>query len=279
VYKALSKASFRHPAVQRVFEWSAKRIQRQEGKIRQGVGKGLLFNPGGSNAGYLLGTSEPGVQRAMLELLNPGMTFFDVGANVGFHSTVACPLIDPSRGHVISFEPLAGNADQIEVNAWLNHFDCVRVMRVALGNHDGEARFLLSEISSRGALETAGRIPTKHACTVRVQIRRLDSLMSDAHLPAPDIMKIDVEGAEADVILGAHETLMRHRPILMIELHGTNAEVASALEAIGYRARVLGRSGSIAEVPWDAYINATPAERADLEESAAALSMPTIESR
>lgn len=277
--KAVSNASFRHPSVRRVFEWSAKRIQGQQGKIRQGVGKGLLFNPGGSNAGYLLGTSEPGVQRAMQMLLKPGMTFFDVGANVGFHSTVACRLIDPARGHVISFEPLAANCDQIEINARLNHFDCVRVMRVALGNHDGEARFLLSEISSRGALETAGRIPTSPAGTATVQIRRLDTLMRESHFPAPDLMKIDVEGAEVEVLAGAHETLMRQRPLLMIELHGTNAGVAAALEAIGYRPSVLGRSGSIVEVPWDAYIIAAPVERTDLDECIAALSTPAVESR
>ena len=277
--KAVSNTAWKHPAVRRAFEWSARRIRTQEGKIRQGVGKGLLFNPGGSNAGYLLGTSEPGVQRAMLALLRPGMTFFDVGANVGFHSTVACRLIDPSRGHVISFEPLPANADQIELNARLNHFDCVRVMRYALGNHDGEARFLLSDISSRGALETAGRIPSSPAGSATVRIRRLDTLMNEAHLPPPDVMKVDVEGAEADVLAGAHETLMRHRPILMIELHGTNAEVASALDAIGYRASVLGSSGSIAEVPWDAYIIAKPAERAELDEPIAKLSMPTVERR
>jgi FkbM family methyltransferase len=277
--KAVSNASWKHPGVRRVFEWSAKRIGKQQGRIRQGVGKGLLFSPGGSNAGYLLGTSEPGVQRAMLTLLKPGMTFFDVGANVGFHSTVACRLIDPSRGHVVSFEPLSANAGQVEINARLNHFECIRVMPVALGNHDGEARFLLSEISSRGALETTGRVPTSHSGIATVQIRRLDTLMNEAHLPPPDVMKIDVEGAEADVLAGAHETLMRHRPMLMIELHGTNTEVASALDAINYRASVLGKSGSIFEVPWDAYIIATPAERADLQECAATLSMPTIESR
>ncbi len=277
--KAVSKASWKHPSVRRVFEWSARRIGRQQGTIRQGVGKGLLFNPGGSNAGYLLGTSEPGVQRAMLALLRPGMTFFDIGANVGFHSTVACRLIDPSRGHVVSFEPLSENANQVEINARLNNFNCVRVLPVALGNHDGEARFLLSAISSRGALETTGQVPAGHSGIATVQIRRLDSLMTDANLPPPDVMKIDVEGAEAEVLAGAHETLMRYRPILMIELHGTNAAVASALEAIGYRARVLGKSGSIFDVPWDAYIIATPAERADLDECAAALSMPTTESR
>jgi FkbM family methyltransferase len=277
--KAMSNASWKHPAVRRAFDWSAARIQGQEGKIRQGVGRGLLFNPGRSNAGYLLGTSEPGVQRAMLALLKPGMTFFDVGANVGFHSTLACRLVDPSRGHVISFEPMTGNADQIELNARLNHFDCVRVMRVALGNHDGEARFLLSEISSRGALETAGRIPSSPAGAATVPIRRLDTLMSEAHLPSPNVMKIDVEGAEADVLAGAHETLMRHRPILMIELHGTNAAVASALDAVGYRASVLGSGGSIAAVPWDAYIIARPAECADLDECVASLSTPAVERR
>ena len=75
------------------------------------------------------------------------------------------------------------------------------------------------------------------------------------------------------------ETLMRHRPLLMIQLHGTNVEVASALQAIGYRANALGRGGSIFQVPWDSYVIAAPAERADLNECIAALSMPMVKSR
>src|SRR5260370_41140374 len=111
----------------------------------------------------------------MVAIVKGGQGVFDVGGKVGGQSTVACRLIDPSRGHVASFEPLSANADQVHLNARLNNFDCVRVMPVALGNHDGEARFMLSEISSRGALETTGRVPSNHSGVATVQIRRLDT--------------------------------------------------------------------------------------------------------
>lgn len=260
--KAASHAQWRNPAMKQLFNFVANRMRSSDGVIAQGVGRGLRFNTGRSNAGYLLGTSEPYVQRALASVIRPDMTFYDVGSNVGFHAMLAARLVGPS-GHVICFEPFPENASQIEYNAGLNGFTHVRVRREALGNQDGIGRFLTSEESTWGKLDGAGAEPSRMSGELQVTVRKLDSIV--AELAPPEVIKIDVEGGEVDVLNGAEQTLRKHRPILLIELHGTNAGVAEALEGLGYRASVLDSDLTITESPWYAYVIAVPSENPRLQ--------------
>jgi FkbM family methyltransferase len=169
------------------------------------------------------------------------------------------------QGSVICFEPLDENAGQIEHNAKLNGFDRITVRREALGNADDEERFLVSRRSTWGTLASTGREPSEYAGRdVTVRVRRLDSAISEDRLPPPDVMKIDVEGAEAEVLEGGNHTLRTYRPILLIELHGTSARVAQLLDASNYCASVLETTSSIVDSPWSAYVVAIPAERTEL---------------
>ena len=260
--RAVSAAQWKHPWLRQAFQWCARRLRNQDGQIQRGAGKGLWFNPGQANAGYLLGTSEPEVQSALAALLRPGMTVYDVGANVGFLSVIAARLVGPA-GRVVCFEPLPDNARQIEYNARLNGFAHVAVRAEALGAADGTARFLLSAEPTWGALASASPKVNGQVNEAAVPVRRLDGAVADAGLPLPEVIKIDVEGAEADVLAGAAATLGEARPILMIELHGTNAAVADALHRLRYRARVLGRATAVVDSPWNAYVIAAPEERAE----------------
>lgn len=63
--------------------------------------------------------------------------------------------------------------------------------------------------------------------------------------PAPDVVKIDVEGAELGVLEGMRETFQQHRPTLICELHGTAPEVCDFLESLGYRLEALETVESI----------------------------------
>jgi FkbM family methyltransferase len=190
------------------------------------------------------------------------MAVYDVGANVGFTSVLAARLVG-AEGVVVCFEPLPANARQIEHNARLNHFAHIRVCFVALGKEDGEAEFVLSASPTWGRLATAGFTPEKVG-TIRVPIRRLDTFVAEAALPAPDFIKVDVEGAEADVLAGAAQTLATARPVLMIETHGTNQAVADALATHDYQLHVLGRKVALRDAPREVQVLCLPAERTDL---------------
>jgi FkbM family methyltransferase len=238
----------------------------------------LKFNAGQTNAGFLLGTSEPGLQRAMEHLIEDRMTVYDVGANVGFLTVIAARLVGPS-GRVFSFEPLPSNADKITHNLKLNGFEQVSVRQVALGAQNGEAAFLVSAEPTWGKLASLGVEVSQQIDEITVPVHRLDTIMREEDLPAPDLIKIDVEGAEVDVLSGAGELLRGARPLLMIELHGTNQGVSAALRSLNYHSVVLGSPLPIVDAPWDAYVIASPMEKTQLVSAVNALAKSSIELR
>ncbi len=260
--KFASRAQWRNPLLRWGFEWCADRFRDQDGTIQRGVGKGLRFNPGRANAGFLLGTSELDVQTALSVLVKPGMVVYDIGANVGFLTIIAARLVG-RQGRVIAFEPVPANLEQLRHNAAVNGFTQVTARCEALSSTDGKAIFQVSADPTWGKLAGIGATISRKVGEISVAVSRLDTLLHEGDLPFPDLIKIDVEGAEADVLDGAGDTFRKSRPILLIELHGTNHAIAERLNRLSYFAVVLGSSASIVDSPWYAYVIAVPSERPD----------------
>jgi FkbM family methyltransferase len=271
---SVARLQFRFPVLKRPVGWLANRFRNRNGEISKGVGRGLKFNPGSANAGYRLGTSEPGVQAALTRLVQPRMTVYDIGANVGFFSVIAARLVGP-EGQVVAFEPVLKNCGQLTLNAQLNNFTNVTVRCEALGNENGFATFFATLEPTLGRLKKFGA-PEPGSDEITVAVRQLDRLIIDSGLPQPGLIKMDVEGAEVDVLLGASETLATARPLLLIELHGTNNPVATLLEQQGYALHVLGNRGCVREALWNAHLIAVPKERADLANEIRALTDPVL---
>ncbi len=290
VTRAVTRAQWKHPALRAAVERLYGLFRERDGVIQGGAGAGLRFNPGPSHAGYLLGTTEPEVQRLLAEFLAPGATALDVGANVGFLSVIAARLAGGS-GRVIAFEPLEENCRRIRHNAALNAdaagFAPITVRCEALGAADGSAAFQLSEVSTWGRLESTGQTPGRPAGVREVPVRSLDSLLAEGVFgtpPALRLLKIDVEGAEADVLRGGRTLLADLRPVLLIELHGTNAAVMRELDRAGYHAAVVGGDGgggglSPLEAPWSAYLLAATRQDAALCERVDRLCAAAAEAR
>jgi FkbM family methyltransferase len=260
--KTVSRLQWRHPIAKRLFDAAANRMRNRDGVIQQGAGKGLRFNAAGSTAGMILGTTEPELQIALKLLLKPGMCVYDVGANVGFFSVIAARFVG-SAGHVFSFDPLPSNIKAVAHNARLNGFDHISGNEIALGKVDGAASFIISSDPNWGRLASVGK-PGAVIGESKVRVRRIDSLVAEGLTP-PSAMKVDVEGAEIDVLEGARDTLRSARPLLFIDLHGTNERVAEILSELDYDARVFRGDGiRIGDASWDSQIIALPRERADL---------------
>jgi FkbM family methyltransferase len=265
--KRAAALQWKHPLLRSAVQAVANRVRGRDARIAHGVGRGLWFNPGRSNAGYALGTSEPLLQRAFSLLLRPGMTVLDVGANVGFQSVLAAHLVG-AQGRVVGFEPLPENAARAAHNARLNRFDHLQVMEAAVADADGEATFQISDEPNWGRLQGT---PPQARGTLAVRVRSIDSVAAELGLH-PSAIKIDVEGGELKVLEGARRTLEADRPVLFVDCHGTNQEVAGFLEGASYRLVVLGAGGvPLREARWDAQVVALPEERADLLARAADL--------
>jgi FkbM family methyltransferase len=198
-----------------------------------------------AHAGLIVrGTLEPPVQEALRRLLAPGDVFYDIGANVGFFTLLGARLVGPS-GRVVAVEPVPWCARAVGRNIELNGFGHAQIRAQAVGGADGSARLLVVGEASWSHLESTGR----HADVreeIDVAVVALDSLVAAGTIPPPDVLKIDTEGAELQAIEGARETIARHRPAIVCELHDTNAAFVALMDQLGYRTTNLDGPAAVA---------------------------------
>jgi len=236
VLRFVGRLQYKVPVLRPFIEVAARRFAAADGVIRHGVGAGLRFNASGSAAGYLLGTSEIGEQELLAKVLKPGDTFYDIGANVGFYSTIAARLVGPN-GHVYAFEPYGPSAQMAKRNADLNAFSNVTVIQTAIGSGEGTARLQTPE----GQLSTHYRLAGGASQpTLEVPITSIDIYAGPHKLRGPNVVMVDVEGGEIDVLRGMLNTVRSYRPTIMCEVHWTGdafrALFVGYLAELGYEA-------------------------------------------
>jgi FkbM family methyltransferase len=188
--------------------------------------------------------------------LRPGDTAVDAGAHIGFFAMHMAARVGPA-GKVHAFEPLDSNADLFERSIAENGFaDRIVFQRAAVGQNSGTATltFPLETLNTGGAyLLRDGATPLLGNQTRPVPLVRLD----EARLTRPvRLIKMDVEGAEPQVVRGAARVLKEDRPMIMSELHPTQLERASGttadafleeMRALGYQAHLL-ENGAVGAV-------------------------------
>ncbi|HEV2989827.1 MAG TPA: FkbM family methyltransferase [Candidatus Angelobacter sp.] len=265
--RSVARAGARHPWIKRRLNWYRDMLRHQDGIIQHGAAKGLRFNTGASNVGFLLGSAEPESQNALALLVRPNAVVYDIGANVGFLTLIAARLAGNS-GRIFAFEPLRENFGLLEHNLRINGFTNVIARNIALAAHDGTDDFVMSANATFGGLSTAAVKVQDEVGRIEVQVRRLDSLVEQESLPLPNLIKIDVEGAEEQVLEGALKTIARARPVLLIELHGTNHVISEKLATMGYFPAVVGGAKSITDAHWNAQVVGFPERCPEMEQIA-----------
>ena len=200
-------------------------------RIVQGPLRGNRWIVGSSNHGCWLGSYEAAKQKKITEFVRPGMVCWDVGANVGFYTLLFAELVGEA-GRVFAFEPVPRNVELLRRHVEMNRYQNVRIFPCALGDFDGEARFDPGPGTTMGHMAAEG--PLKVSCS------KADTLLAAGEVEAPDLIKIDVEGAEGDVLLGACRAL-EHRPIVFLATHGETAHRAclNLLAGSGYKISAL----------------------------------------
>ncbi len=195
------------------------------------------------NFAMLLGRYEPTV---VFELLSAGPidVAYDVGAHLGFMSLALSKLVGKT-GRVFAFEPIPENRVAIDRLVDMNRLDqVIQVTPLALGESNGKKRMLLRESSSMHQLEEAYQGKGRNIySTVDVESCTLDSFVFERGNSFPQLIKIDVEGAEESVLKGALKTLEVYKPTLVVEIHGPqNAlKIWKLLQGTGYSCYHLAR--------------------------------------
>ncbi len=179
-----------------------------------------------ASADYSLGTNERPVQQALADHLRAGDVVVDVGCNVGFYSLLAARLVGPS-GRVEAFEPVAECAAVARANARRNGFDNISVHAVAAANAEGSVE-LLKARHPGGATISVQDLPHDFIGSVVVPSVTLDALAQRGQLSKPDFVKIDVEGAELQVLEGMEDLLDSAHPIVLCEVDDADLSAAES---------------------------------------------------
>jgi FkbM family methyltransferase len=223
------------PAARRVLRRLARSLMRDDVTIARGEGAGLRFNAAGSAPSFALGTSERAVQSALCAALARGDVVYDIGANVGFITLLAASRVGPS-GHVYAFEPHPSNVIALRRNIARNRFENVTVVPAAVTGRSGPVALA---VASEPFWNRLSRLPprTGDRPAITVAGSCVDDLVAAGDVALPDVVKIDVEGAEVEVLRGMATTIASSLPTIICELHGTATEVRSLLERSGFDVR------------------------------------------
>jgi FkbM family methyltransferase len=197
----------------------------------------------------LFGTREAEHRILLERVLKPGMTVFDIGANIGYYALMEKGLIGPT-GKVVAAEPAPANAELLRRNLALNGFTDVPVLEVAVSDQAGKRRFHLAEQSNLGSFHDSGT-GARHLTgkTVEVEMRTLADLA--AEFGPPDLIRMDVEGHEVEILTGLIAPVANGaiKPMVLFETHlsryGPDHDMEAPLARLfelGYRARFLASS-------------------------------------
>jgi FkbM family methyltransferase len=179
-------------------------------------------------AHYELGTTQ-----LLRRLLDRSAVFFDVGANIGYYTFLAAALLE-GRGVVHAFEPWPAIFDDLAASARLNSFRCLELQRAALADRDGESPLFIPDgpewtMASLLAAGVGGPYEL-------VPALRFDTYCKQREIERVDVMKIDVEGAELQVLRGMGSLLSRWQPDIILEvLQPFEAELDAFFAETPYR--------------------------------------------
>lgn len=195
----------------------------------------FLYNPNDAYVGRsldLYGEFSEGEVDFFRRLMQPGMVAIDVGANIGAHSVALARIVGPS-GSVLALEPQRQVFQILTANAALNGLANIHVMHTAAGAKAGSVVVPHVDYDRAGNFGGIAVSEDPETQGDRVPLIALDGL----NLPACHLLKIDVEGAEADVIDGAAKLIQTFEPVIYAENDRPEKSQAllSRLLKLGYR--------------------------------------------
>jgi FkbM family methyltransferase len=192
---------------------------------------------------------EHAAYRAFVDELSPDSVVFDIGAHVGTYSLLAAGRVRPP-GRVIAYEPHARTREYLRQHLrWNAGGEQVQVREVCCGATAGQADFYCLPGQVEG---TNGLVPVPGFERQSAEVTTVDDEAQRLGC-APTLIKIDVEGAEWDVLRGAIGVLTRNKPVLLLSLHpqalvqqGWSAEgVLDWLRELGYNNEIMARDHEI----------------------------------
>jgi FkbM family methyltransferase len=198
---------------------------------------------------YFRGTYEFIEAFLFTRLLTSGMVVIDAGANIGQYTMLASTAVTPT-GRVHSFEPVHENYSRLRAHVAANGLTNVRLNRLALWSEDSTLVLVMPNQSPGNHGSYTVRQGAPPSSGEEAPGIRLDEYASANEIAGVDLIKMDIEGAEAAAILGGLGLVERCRPIFLLEVNraaltsmgSSPNELWELVSGLGYRAWRIGWS-------------------------------------
>jgi len=159
----------------------------------------------------------------------------DIGANIGLFSVVMGRTIG-QNGVVIAFDPVPANIARLKSNLNENGISTEAVYELALGSSNGQMELKMSDDTAYASMHTVEH-GLENGQIIQVNVKRLDDVWNERGCPMISFIKMDVEGAELEVIEGCGEMIAKCHPTMLIEAntHQHLVKLNEVLQPYGYR--------------------------------------------
>ena len=213
-----------------------------------------LQDAGISRTLLLFGRREEEHVVILCRVLKPGMTVFDVGANIGYYVLIERGLIGP-QGHLVGIEPSPQNVSLLRRNLALNGADKdVTVFEMAISDQKGERELFMSQQSNLNTFHPMGSASSHlDGRLTKVEIETVPGIAARTGLK-PDLLRMDVEGHEVEVLKGLLPAVRAGEmsPMVLFETHLSRYSPEHDLAAVlremfnaGYRARYIASTSAV----------------------------------
>ncbi|HVH72643.1 MAG TPA: FkbM family methyltransferase [Candidatus Dormibacteraeota bacterium] len=259
---------------------AARRFQRLFPKvpvpIRLSFGAWWLVRGSTLDERLLSGHFETGEIRFVERYLRPGMIVLDIGAHHGLYTLLASKNVGP-EGKVIAFEPSVRECERLRQHVRLNSCSNVRIEPIAIGAERSRGKLFVVDGAEDWCNSLRPPAVVGSGRSELVDVLPLDEYLSGAGITSADFLKLDVEGAELEVLRGARELLRKPaRPVILAEVYDIRtlpwgypaSKIVGHLDKLGFKWFQLRADGTLQSVAsdrdvYDCNLVAIPSERMD----------------
>jgi len=227
---------FLFKAIQKILKISTRR--NSERKIFFGKLKGYKWIYSVGYSSYWMGTYEKIITDLFEKFIKDNMVIYDIGANIGYYTLIASKLVG-ANGKVYAFEPFPKNILYLRKHININKIKNVEIFEKAVSNFVGKAKFSNGDNIVANTLCSDSPI-FQNEKLIEVDSISLDYLIENGEIFPPELIKMDIEGAEYDALLGSFNILSKYHPIIFLSTHncqntGVHRKCLDLLTNLGYK--------------------------------------------
>ncbi len=206
--------------------------------IPSGYLKGYNFFISPKTAHYLNGAYEIDTLNFVLENTKDDSVMYDLGANFGYFSLI---MATHTKNNVYAFEAIPKYVDVIKSNIAINNVKNINVFSLAVSKGEGTIEFSnLEGESGNTYVQDTPNYESKRLKKIIVKTNSIDNMVESGLIKPPNLMKIDIEGAEYDALLGSEKTITKYKPFIILATHdyhlkGVKDNCLNFLKEKGYR--------------------------------------------